>query len=219
MKKVALALIALSAFATQAQAEPHAFVLCMQAAVAGKPNVSGDAWAFVKMNCMPEARDLVKECVRNGEITGGMTAKGAENLCSFGILLTARAITAHQDLEPVLKRLDEMASKARAADASGQSKQDASATRGNGATELTYGALVSKGPQWTEQTIALKNTGNRTIASAIIECGFFDGECLVGSGVGPIYNLPPQETGYQDVDVWQNADRAVCRVSSISFEK
>jgi hypothetical protein len=69
----------------------------------------------------------------------------------------------------------------------------------------------------TSQVIAVKNNTNATIASVKVECGFYSGEVLSGSGFAYLHDIEPGQTVQGEVVGFFGVgpDRTDCRISNI----
>jgi hypothetical protein len=67
------------------------------------------------------------------------------------------------------------------------------------------------------QVIAAKNNTAFPIVALYVECGFFQGDALLGASIGTAFNIEAGQTAYLEVTVdnANDADRTECRVSGI----
>jgi hypothetical protein len=69
------------------------------------------------------------------------------------------------------------------------------------------------------QVIAVRNNTNATIASAKVECGFYRGEVLSGSGFAYLHDIEPGQTAWGEVVGFfaheAGPNRADCRISNM----
>ena len=84
--------------------------------------------------------------------------------------------------------------------------------------DLIKGRL-SATSQTASQVIAVKNNTNATIASAKVECGFYSGEVLSGSGFAYLHDIEPGQTAWGEVVGFfaheAGPNRADCRISNM----
>jgi hypothetical protein len=73
--------------------------------------------------------------------------------------------------------------------------------------------------QTASQVIAIKNNTNATIASAKVECGFYSGEVLSGSGFTYLHDIEPGQTARGEVVGFfaheAGPNRTDCRIGNI----
>lgn len=82
--------------------------------------------------------------------------------------------------------------------------------------DLIKGRL-SATSQTASQVIAVKNNTKATIASAKVECGFYSGEVLSGTGFAYLHDIEPGQTAQGEVVGFFGVgpDRTDCRISNI----
>jgi hypothetical protein len=84
--------------------------------------------------------------------------------------------------------------------------------------DLIKGRL-SATSQMASQVITVRNNTSATISSAKIECGFYTGEVLSGSGFGYVHDIEPGQTAQGEVVVLfaheVDPRRTDCRISNI----
>ena len=82
---------------------------------------------------------------------------------------------------------------------------------------LNLGRLTTNSMAAT-QVISVENRTSRTIARVHVECGFYAGTRLVGSGGATINNLQPGSIGHDEAVALNasDADNAKCRIESVN---
>jgi hypothetical protein len=84
--------------------------------------------------------------------------------------------------------------------------------------DLIKGQL-SATSQTASQVIAVKNNTNATISSAKVNCGFYSGEVLSGSGFAYLHDIEPGQTAQGEVVGFlaheAQPNRTDCRISNV----